>query len=722
MPDRRRGLRAAWTRDGGCCSSRVAVRGGRGVARARPTVGSAGRTGCAGVVSTRLDRRGSTTHGRDGSARPTDGRRRRGRRVGAGRHVVRRAAGRAGHAAAVLLRVLRPVPGDPAGAWTTSPGRSRASPTSRSTPRRISTWSAPRHPAYPDHARARRARPRGDPGDRAPRAGPGPGRAGAERRDVRHVDGRLAHTETNVGADTSARPTVPGMLRRCSRSAAQWTTAASAPRCVECPDDGPLRHVILYRFGRLCGPTLPQPVRRQEPHVHAHHPVPTGSGSTRAVRGSPRPSPPSCWCSCCSRRHRSRRCCSRSRPRSSRIGAFRGIQHTPYAVLFRRRSGRASAPPERARGRPAAALRPGRRARLRAGRPGRAARRRHRARARRGRARAGGRLAQRGLRLLPRLRDVPAASARADRPLTRPPRPPTPRRTPGVPKGKRPMSRDTALVSADWVEEHLDDPSVVFVEVDEDTTAYDTGHIPGAIKLDWKTDLQDPVRRDFVNKEQFEALLSARGHRQRRHRRALRRQQQLVRRLRLLVLQALRPRRRQAARRRPQEVGARQPRRWSPSVPERAATDVHRAGAGHRRSAPSATTSSPRSARRTWSTSARPTSTPAGCSPRPTCRRSRRSGPATSRPRSTCRGRRPPTTTAPSSPTTSSSELYATPASTSAKDTIAYCRIGERSVAHLVRAARAARPGEREELRRLLDRVRLAGRRARSRSATTART
>ncbi|MDG4822543.1 sulfurtransferase [Asanoa sp. WMMD1127] len=73
------------------------------------------------------------------------------------------------------------------------------------------------------------------------------------------------------------------------------------------------------------------------------------------------------------------------------------------------------------------------------------------------------------------------------------------------------MSRDTALVSADWAEKNLGAPGVVFVEVDEDTTAYEGGHLPGAIKLDWKTDLQDPVRRDFVNKEQFEALLSARG-------------------------------------------------------------------------------------------------------------------------------------------------------------------------------------------------------------------
>ena len=73
------------------------------------------------------------------------------------------------------------------------------------------------------------------------------------------------------------------------------------------------------------------------------------------------------------------------------------------------------------------------------------------------------------------------------------------------------MSRDTALVSADWAEQNLDTPGLVFVEVDEDTTAYDGGHIPGAIKIDWKTDLQDPVRRDFVNQEQFGALLSERG-------------------------------------------------------------------------------------------------------------------------------------------------------------------------------------------------------------------
>ncbi|HEY2551904.1 MAG TPA: sulfurtransferase [Streptosporangiaceae bacterium] len=73
------------------------------------------------------------------------------------------------------------------------------------------------------------------------------------------------------------------------------------------------------------------------------------------------------------------------------------------------------------------------------------------------------------------------------------------------------MSRSDVLVGADWVEAHGSDPGVVLVEVDEDTSAYDKGHIRNAVKIDWKTDLQDPVRRDFVDRVGFEALLSARG-------------------------------------------------------------------------------------------------------------------------------------------------------------------------------------------------------------------
>ncbi|AIA05184.1 sulfurtransferase [Streptomyces noursei] len=73
------------------------------------------------------------------------------------------------------------------------------------------------------------------------------------------------------------------------------------------------------------------------------------------------------------------------------------------------------------------------------------------------------------------------------------------------------MSRSDVLVDADWVEAHLDDPKVVIVEVDEDTSAYDKNHIKNAVRIDWKQDLQDPVRRDFVDQEGFEKLLSAKG-------------------------------------------------------------------------------------------------------------------------------------------------------------------------------------------------------------------
>ncbi|MCM3885456.1 sulfurtransferase [Frankia sp. R82] len=73
------------------------------------------------------------------------------------------------------------------------------------------------------------------------------------------------------------------------------------------------------------------------------------------------------------------------------------------------------------------------------------------------------------------------------------------------------MSREQVLVDAAWVEAHSADPKVVLIEVDEDVSAYDRGHIPGAVRLDWKSELQDPVIRDFVDKEQFEQLLSAKG-------------------------------------------------------------------------------------------------------------------------------------------------------------------------------------------------------------------
>jgi thiosulfate/3-mercaptopyruvate sulfurtransferase len=67
------------------------------------------------------------------------------------------------------------------------------------------------------------------------------------------------------------------------------------------------------------------------------------------------------------------------------------------------------------------------------------------------------------------------------------------------------------LVTTDWVAEHRNDPQVRIVEVDVDTSAYDQGHVPGAIGWNWQTQLQDPVRRDLVDKRAFEELLGRSG-------------------------------------------------------------------------------------------------------------------------------------------------------------------------------------------------------------------
>ncbi|HXV04789.1 MAG TPA: sulfurtransferase [Solirubrobacterales bacterium] len=67
------------------------------------------------------------------------------------------------------------------------------------------------------------------------------------------------------------------------------------------------------------------------------------------------------------------------------------------------------------------------------------------------------------------------------------------------------------LVETDWVAEHLDDDSIRIVEVDENPALYAQGHIPGAIGFDWKLDLQDQVRRDFLGPEDFGALMGSRG-------------------------------------------------------------------------------------------------------------------------------------------------------------------------------------------------------------------
>ncbi|MCC6313367.1 MAG: hypothetical protein IT337_05100 [Thermomicrobiales bacterium] len=67
------------------------------------------------------------------------------------------------------------------------------------------------------------------------------------------------------------------------------------------------------------------------------------------------------------------------------------------------------------------------------------------------------------------------------------------------------------LVSTEWVADHANDPNVRIVESDEDILLYDLGHIPGAIRLDWHTDLQDPVERDFLDQAAFERLMRANG-------------------------------------------------------------------------------------------------------------------------------------------------------------------------------------------------------------------
>ena len=67
------------------------------------------------------------------------------------------------------------------------------------------------------------------------------------------------------------------------------------------------------------------------------------------------------------------------------------------------------------------------------------------------------------------------------------------------------------LVDTEWVAQHLNDPAVRLIESDEDVLLYDTGHIPGAVKVDWHADLNDPVVRDYINQDAFAALMSRLG-------------------------------------------------------------------------------------------------------------------------------------------------------------------------------------------------------------------
>ncbi len=67
------------------------------------------------------------------------------------------------------------------------------------------------------------------------------------------------------------------------------------------------------------------------------------------------------------------------------------------------------------------------------------------------------------------------------------------------------------LVTTEWLAAHLDDPGIVVAESDEDVLLYDTGHIPGAVKIDWHADLNDPLTRDYVDAAGFAALMSSKG-------------------------------------------------------------------------------------------------------------------------------------------------------------------------------------------------------------------
>jgi thiosulfate/3-mercaptopyruvate sulfurtransferase len=83
---------------------------------------------------------------------------------------------------------------------------------------------------------------------------------------------------------------------------------------------------------------------------------------------------------------------------------------------------------------------------------------------------------------------------------------------PGVmPIEDRGYARPEVLVSTDWVADHLHDPKVRLVESDEDVLLYETGHVPGAVKIDWVADLNDPLIRDYVSRERLQAVLRSKG-------------------------------------------------------------------------------------------------------------------------------------------------------------------------------------------------------------------
>ena len=80
-----------------------------------------------------------------------------------------------------------------------------------------------------------------------------------------------------------------------------------------------------------------------------------------------------------------------------------------------------------------------------------------------------------------------------------------------TPIEQRGYARPEVLVSTDWVEQHLNDPTVRIIESNEDTLLYSSGHVPGAVHVDWTSDLNDQIRRDYITREGFEALMSRSG-------------------------------------------------------------------------------------------------------------------------------------------------------------------------------------------------------------------
>ena len=251
-----------------------------------------------------------------------------------------------------------------------------------------------------------------------------------------------------------------------------------------------------------------------------------------------------------------------------------------------------------------------------------------------------------------------------------------------TPIEQRGYAHPEVLVSTDWVAEHLNDPKVRLVESNEDILLYDTGHIPGAVKIDWTTDLNDQVVRDYVDRGRLRGAAPGPGDQQRHDDRVLRRQEQLVGHLRALGAAAVRAREREGARRRPAPLGGRGPealdrhavvsqgehhggraeRRADPRVPGRRAGAPEDEGAAGGRAEPGGV---PRARRPTCPSIPRRAASAAGTSRGPrACR-----GPRRSIRRRTRSSRR----------RSSGSCTSRTTALKKDQETIAYCRIGERS-------------------------------------------